>query len=645
MEIEIQFCILPAPYELRQENSSSSVFKDNSVKQKLIACSILILPIHTTATETNIENITIVGSRLDNMSSSASSIFSREQIELLAPASTLDLLARIPHLQVSENGQAGGQSFVSIRGGESNFTLIMIDGISVNDPTNSRGGGFDFNQISPSAIERVEIYRGGVSAIYGGEAISGAINFITREGGENALTLSVGNKRQVISGLTLSHQFDAHNSIIFNASTQTKTESDFAQYDNDQALIKWQHNNSISKHTLLASFSDQKNVGFAEDSGGEVYALPQRAESRDSEQWIVGLNNQIDIYNDMTVHANLSWIMHQEFSNNPGIAEGVQSGVPASEIESSYKKTDLDLYATWQAKQNWNLLVGINDKRATGNNTGFVDFGFPLPVDFELEQNTTSAYAESSSVHGKYSIDLGIRFDSADNFDNETSSRISMGYEIANNIDTYIVFNEGYKLPSFFALAHPLIGNPDLKPERSKNREIGVQFQFGTRSNVNVAYFNNEFTDLVDFDAEIFKSVNRSSVDTQGIEVDASFLLRPWLNIAFDLTYTDVNVVGEDVKLRRRPKWSGAIEANANFADFNVLSYLSFNDDFYDSSIATGLVQLGGSGVLGLSGVWNVSDAFDVNVSIENALAKEYQQSVGFIVDDQTFRAGFSFTF
>lgn len=616
------------------------------MKLKLVACSLFILSASSSAlAQQDIENVTVVGSRLDSLSSASTSVLTRQQIEQYAPTNTVELLRRIPHLQVAENGQAGGLSFVSIRGGETNFTLIMIDGITVNDPTNSRGGGFDFNQLSPSSIERVEVYRGGISAIYGGEAISGAINFVTREAGANSLNVSLGNQQQAQASLTLSRQINANNSILFNGSTQTREASEFAQHDNKQLLLKFQHRNANREHTVVASFSEQDNVGFAEDSGGDLFAMPQIAETRDSEQWVVGLNNLFRLSETLTLNANFSWVQHQEFANNQGIFPGVLSGVPASEIETNYKKSEVEAFVTWQAADNWDLLVGANSKNANGNNKGFVDFGAQVPVDFDLSLDANSAFIQSSSQHGNLTLDIGLRFDSPDDFDNEFSSRVSLAYAFSDNLRAFAVVNEGYKLPSFFALAHPLVGNPDLNPERSDNHEVGVLFGFAEKAQISITYFDNEFTNLVDFDAETFTSVNRSSVDTQGVEFDLRMPITSWFDMSVDVTYTDVDANEEGVTLRRRPNWSGSIAADFSWQDYELNSYLTFNDAFYDSSIATGLVKLGGSGILGFSANWFYSDALRLHLTVDNALGKTYQESVGFVIDDSSVRAGLQYNF
>jgi outer membrane receptor for ferrienterochelin and colicin len=87
-------------------------------------------------------------------------IITREEIERQQAVTVSEILTQVPGLHVDESGARGGLSSVYIRGGDPNFTAIMIDGIPINDPTNARGGSVDLSSLTPEHIERIEIVRG-----------------------------------------------------------------------------------------------------------------------------------------------------------------------------------------------------------------------------------------------------------------------------------------------------------------------------------------------------------------------------------------------------------------------------------------------------------------------------------------------------
>ncbi len=83
-------------------------------------------------------------------------------------------------MHVDQVGGRGGTGSLYMRGADPNYTLVLVDGVRVNDPTNARGGSFDFSALDMADVERVEIARGPYSAVYGGDALAGVINIVTR---------------------------------------------------------------------------------------------------------------------------------------------------------------------------------------------------------------------------------------------------------------------------------------------------------------------------------------------------------------------------------------------------------------------------------------------------------------------------------
>jgi vitamin B12 transporter len=109
-------------------------------------------------------------------------IITREEIERQQAVTVSEILTQVPGLHVDESGARGGLSSVYIRGGDPNFTAIMIDGVPINDPTNARGGSVDLSTLTPENIERIEIVRGPASSLYGSDPMAGVINIVTRRG-------------------------------------------------------------------------------------------------------------------------------------------------------------------------------------------------------------------------------------------------------------------------------------------------------------------------------------------------------------------------------------------------------------------------------------------------------------------------------
>lgn len=136
---------------------------------------------HAAGQAETVEPIIVTAGRTgDPLAAFGGAVINEAEIQVLQPTSTLELLDRVPGVRAFEKGGVAGASYLSLRGGEPNYTLVLLDGLRVNDPSNSRGGAFDFTQIDPLALERIEVARGALSAVHGADALSGVVSLRLR---------------------------------------------------------------------------------------------------------------------------------------------------------------------------------------------------------------------------------------------------------------------------------------------------------------------------------------------------------------------------------------------------------------------------------------------------------------------------------
>src|SRR4051794_35777443 len=147
-----------------------------------------------TATVTPPPEIVVTGSRVatpaDDIAANVT-VLRREDFEVEKPTRLSDLLRRVAGIHIDQVGGRGGTGSLYLRGADPNYTLVLIDGVRVNDPTNARGGSFDFAALDVADVERVEIARGPYSAVYGGDALAGVINIVTRHAPREKTTASL----------------------------------------------------------------------------------------------------------------------------------------------------------------------------------------------------------------------------------------------------------------------------------------------------------------------------------------------------------------------------------------------------------------------------------------------------------------------
>jgi outer membrane cobalamin receptor len=190
----------------------------------------------------------------------------------------------------------------------------------------------------------------------------------------------------------------------------------------------------------------------------------------------------------------------------------------------------------------------------------------------------------------------------------------------------------GFKLPSLYALGYPLIANPTLKPERARSLEAGLEGCGATRWRA--AVFEHRYRDLIDFDPVLFTNVNRAQVATRGVQtrIEREFAAR-WLARG-TLGWLDIDSA---TPLRARPRWQGAAEVVWQTRPSLESSLaLSFNDEYKDSAIPTGLIRAPGHALLDAGLRWQANSTLALAFSLRNALAAEYEDAVGFPAPGRT---------
>jgi iron complex outermembrane receptor protein/vitamin B12 transporter len=229
-----------------------------------------------------------------------------------------------------------------------------------------------------------------------------------------------------------------------------------------------------------------------------------------------------------------------------------------------------------------------------GRIESLIDFGFPLVANFKKTRNTWSVFGEAALKTTQFfNLIATIRHDDAENIQS-TTARIAANLNFTKtNTSAWLIYGEGFKLPSLFALGHPLTGNPALKPERSENIEFRIeQTAFNKLAEFSFSVYRNKFSDLVDFDSNIFLHVNRSNVVTRGVDVELK--LDKDLRLGGNISYLNADTGNSNVKLEHRPKWNGSVELSWKPTEaLSVSARGVFNGRFFDSAIPTGLTQLG----------------------------------------------------
>lgn len=622
-------------------------------KKKLFLLTVLFISQASTNAAEKIEVFTVTGSHINhNIANNIPKItIDSQSIAALSPNSIADILSTVPGVDIFEQGGVGGLTFLSLRGGDPNFVVFMIDGVKVNDPTNSRGGAFDLSAIDPASIEKIEIFYGSFSTVYGSDALSGVISITTKKSQDGELAIAsikVGDNNMFGGMLHLNSDLANIANLTITATVQNNAEGTFGDDFKRQVFnTSISSINSIDSHWQLgAYYSDGQSKYFPEDSGGDRLAVIRTPESRDYSQQNYFANLLKNITPKFNINLSTSLAQREETISNPGIAAGVFDPVPAINSTSDYKHWDINSVATYQMTGDTILAMGVAFIDEDGSMGSIIDFGFPVPADYTLKRTTKAVYLESSiHVTDKLNIIGNVRHDDAEQL-NINTLRLSSNYQLDRASSISAQYSEGYKLPSFFALAHPFVGNAQLKPETSQNYDVTYEHSFSEKTSISLSAYQNTYKNLIDFEPELFTNVNRSKVRARGAQWSINYDAFALLNISGNISFNKIETFEDNLVLRRRPEWKGNLQFNYQaFDTLSLVTHLSYNGNYYDSSIPTGMVNMAGDFQINISALWQIAPKMAFRIAIKNISNSKTEEAIGFKNEGRSLTASISATF
>jgi vitamin B12 transporter len=203
-------------------------------------------------------------------------------------------------------------------------------------------------------------------------------------------------------------------------------------------------------------------------------------------------------------------------------------------------------------------------------------------------------------------------------------------------------------LPSFFALGHPLVGNLDLQPETVTTRDAGFEFNQNTFS-ARVSYFDHHYRNLIDFDSETFKNVNRSRVETSGVESEFNWQVQQKISLRAHASYTDIDMISSDNHLLGRPQVTYGTSVNYAVNDawtFNA-KYMRVDERFAVSRYTGADVEqtLAAYNRFDASVHWQLNTQTQLGLTLENLADEDYYTDIGFPAAGASAKLNLKLTF
>lgn len=575
-------------------------------------------------------------------------VLDRETIAASGGESVADVLDGLAGVNVLSSGSRAGVSNAFVRAGDPNFTLVLLDGVPLNDPTERQGGAVNLEEWPAESLGRVEVVRGPRSSFYGPASLAGVVQLFTPRGGPGPtrafLGADVGDADLRRAAGRVSGPAGGGG---YSAGLAWEQETARIADDRFRAASGWGTWDRPIGDSLLA-FTLRAGTGESDDypdaSGGPtlgdgVLRLDERLDLALGVRWEAG---------DAGRRHRTSLAFERRALDRDSPA--VFPLVPASIEETSYLRLraghDRPLVRT---SRTW-MDAGLTGEIERARNESVLrlppEAGGDIPGDYDETRAIGGAYAGVRHQRGRWLAEAALRVDASSPGSLHANPSAGLVWN-AGNTRVRAAAGRASKEPSFFALSSPpaLGGNPDLKPETSWGGEIGVEQTVGSRLEASAALFRQEYRDLVDFDFDLFTHVNRASVRANGAELALRWRAAPTLSLDGHATWLDASVPGGAPLLHRarwqgggRVTWTPVTAVRLALESRGISSYLDQQIPVIDRDTVPGY------GVWNATGSWRVREGWTLRARVDNLGNRDYETYIGFPGAGRSFRGGVTWT-
>jgi vitamin B12 transporter len=545
-------------------------------------------------------------------------VISRADIEQRGAVFAADILSDVPGLSVVRSGAFGGVAQVRMRGATPGKTLVLIDGVPVNDPAEINGA-FDFSGLELSDIERIEVLSGPQSSLWGSDAIGGVIAFTTRDldgFGADLETGSYGTARGRLAGGVSSDRygFGVWVSHFDTDGISAADEADGNPEADGFASTTFGARGRYAFTPDVAVDGSVRRTESAADIDGfpaPVYALADTFDTQSSAQWS-GFGR---------LRVNALGLAHQFSVSASDISRETVSSFP-SVFEADRR------VVRWQADGSAagvDFVIGAEREDTQGN----------LSSSLAEDLGVSSAFATARiDPTDRLSLTGALRFDDTDDFGSQTTGRVSGAFDAGAGFTLSAAYGTGFKTPSisqavcdFCFSSQPF---PVLRPETAEGYEGALGWGSADRGlELRLTVYRLKVEDQITyvFDPASFDSVyvNVAETATDGVELEGRARLGGGFDLGLAWAWADARDETTGARLLRVPEQSGS--ATLGWSGQRLSGALTVRGES-DQDDAGGIREA--FVTAGLNGAYALTDAVTLTARIENLGDERYQQVLGY---------------
>ncbi|WP_304271693.1 TonB-dependent receptor plug domain-containing protein [Brevundimonas naejangsanensis] len=568
-------------------------------------------------------------------------VLTQAAIEARQTTAVAELLAQTPSVNYSRNGGPGTATSLRIRGAEGHHTVVLIDGVKLNDPSSTQGG-FDFGNLLIGDASRIEVLRGAQSTLWGSQAIGGVVNIVTTEPTEafqGSLDAEAGARgttyfRGGVGG--------ANERLSWRLAASRYSTDGYSAYA--AGTEKDGYDNTGLSGRLNLKITDAVSVDLRSMwSSGRVDLDAWNGDSRD-----YGKTQELVAY------AGLNFdLLDGRFRNRIGYAHtdtdrrnfNPDNKIKTLTFDAKGQNRRWEYQGVFAVTEALNATFGVEHEKSEMKSRSLGDW------------NPNAAYgrgdAELNSVYGQVqwtvldglTLTGGLRYDDHAQYGDNLLGQVAAAWSLNDGATVLRAsWGQGFRAPGLYEL-YSEYGNLDLQPEESDSWEIGVEQRLFDRAVVSATYFQRDSDNEIDYgyclpgDAHpicgqpyggYYQNIQKA--EAKGVELIGRFDVTERLHLNANYTWTDAkNAVGEHEgkRLRRRPEHMGNLAADYDWA-FGLKTGLSVRyvgESFNDLANA---VKVDAFTMVDLRASYPIDENLEVYGRIENAFDEEYQTVLGY---------------
>lgn len=607
-------------------------------------------PIIVTATRTSIPQ---------SETGSSVSVITAEEIKNQGKHNVVEFLQYVPSVTVSQNSVFGGKSSFYLRGTESGHTLVLIDGVEMNDPI-STDRSYNVAHLSADNIEQIEIIRGAQSTLYGSDALGGVINVLTKRGSDKFdidIFFEAGSYNTFKESLGISGKASKIDYSFMISQLNTDGISKAAAKPNQNTKMDKDSYKNTSFSSRIGVYSLKKfifnlylrNTTTEYDmDDGSFQDDPNRM--GDTRAW----NSKLEI-----THLIQTWWHHKisysymdmkwhdidaqdEIDTDENDRSSFHGQIQKGESQNNFYIANFDT-----------ITVGIEYEQENGEfETKDLSSSTPDITEFKKRIIYNSGYYIQNQLKlaKKFFFTAGLRIDDHEAFGTDVNYKLSSSY-LFKKTGTTIKGNTGtgFKAPTLYQL-YSSSGNLKLKPEESISYDIGISQSIIKKHIIfDITYFQNYIRNMIEWellDPDTYKGIymNKAKVLTQGAESQLSLVPLQTFSMVFGYTYTEAKNLVTGSRLLKRPFHQGSLNLNWRFiSKANVNLGMKYVGERVAKDYSTGdRLSLNEYSKIDIAVSYQIIKYTKLHARVENLMDTDYETVYGYNMPGRAYYGGIS---